>query len=202
MEQARFPLLSPFEMANASTNAIVDQAMKAGYGERLRGIYGEAVLGNREAIFDGILEAFNADLVEFGPDRLEAVLSSASPEQSAEEIAALILAATDDYSGTCRHYRNCSDCECSRPLPDEFHGVLRLEGWRVRFADKNLCERVHSLERTERLTPNLGITGVGQNVCTGAGRDCTSAPSARSTAGLRITWSPRVTSLLTSDKEK
>jgi cytochrome c peroxidase len=60
MEQARFPLLSPFEMANASTNAIVDQALKAGYGERLRDIYGDAVLGNREAIFDGILEALAA----------------------------------------------------------------------------------------------------------------------------------------------
>lgn len=48
---------------------------------------------------DGILEAFNADLEEFGPDRLDAVLSSVSPDQSAEAIAALILAATDDYSG-------------------------------------------------------------------------------------------------------
>jgi phosphoserine phosphatase RsbU/P len=48
---------------------------------------------------DGILEAFNADLEEFGADRLDAVLSSVSPDQSAEEIAALILTATDDYSG-------------------------------------------------------------------------------------------------------
>jgi phosphoserine phosphatase RsbU/P len=48
---------------------------------------------------DGILEAFNADLVEFGADRLDAVLSSVSPDQSAEDIAALILTATDDYSG-------------------------------------------------------------------------------------------------------
>jgi phosphoserine phosphatase RsbU/P len=48
---------------------------------------------------DGILEAFNADLVEFGADRLDAVLSAVSPDQSAEAIAALILGATDDYSG-------------------------------------------------------------------------------------------------------
>jgi sigma-B regulation protein RsbU (phosphoserine phosphatase) len=48
---------------------------------------------------DGILEAFNADLEEFGADRLDAVLSGVSPDQSAEEIAALILTATDDYSG-------------------------------------------------------------------------------------------------------
>jgi sigma-B regulation protein RsbU (phosphoserine phosphatase) len=48
---------------------------------------------------DGILEAFNADLEEFGADRLDAVLSGVSPDQSAEDIAALILTATDDYSG-------------------------------------------------------------------------------------------------------
>jgi sigma-B regulation protein RsbU (phosphoserine phosphatase) len=48
---------------------------------------------------DGILESFNADLEEFGANRLSEVLSNVSPEQSAEDIAASILAATDDYSG-------------------------------------------------------------------------------------------------------
>jgi sigma-B regulation protein RsbU (phosphoserine phosphatase) len=48
---------------------------------------------------DGILESFNADLEEFGADRLSDVLARVTPEQSAEDIAADILAATDDYSG-------------------------------------------------------------------------------------------------------
>ena len=48
---------------------------------------------------DGILESFNADLEEFGADRLSNVLARVTPEQSAEDIAADILAATDDYSG-------------------------------------------------------------------------------------------------------
>jgi sigma-B regulation protein RsbU (phosphoserine phosphatase) len=48
---------------------------------------------------DGILESFNAELEEFGANRLSEVLSNVSPEQSAEDIAASILAATDDYSG-------------------------------------------------------------------------------------------------------
>lgn len=48
---------------------------------------------------DGILESFNADLEEFGADRLIDVLARVTPEQSAEAIAADILAATDDYSG-------------------------------------------------------------------------------------------------------
>jgi sigma-B regulation protein RsbU (phosphoserine phosphatase) len=48
---------------------------------------------------DGILESFNADLEEFGADRLTDVLARVASEQSAEAIAADILAATDDYSG-------------------------------------------------------------------------------------------------------
>src|SRR5580704_9673858 len=48
---------------------------------------------------DGILESFNAELEEFGADRLCEVLSNVSPELSAEAITASILAATDDYSG-------------------------------------------------------------------------------------------------------
>jgi phosphoserine phosphatase RsbU/P len=48
---------------------------------------------------DGILESSNADLEEFGPDRLCSLLGEVSPQQSAEEVAAAILAATDSYSG-------------------------------------------------------------------------------------------------------
>jgi sigma-B regulation protein RsbU (phosphoserine phosphatase) len=48
---------------------------------------------------DGILESANAAQEEFGSGRLNAVLSAVSPEQSAEDIAAAILAATDTYSG-------------------------------------------------------------------------------------------------------
>ena len=47
---------------------------------------------------DGILESFNEEQEEFGEDRLTAVLSGVSADQSAEDIAASILAATNDYS--------------------------------------------------------------------------------------------------------
>jgi sigma-B regulation protein RsbU (phosphoserine phosphatase) len=47
---------------------------------------------------DGILESFNAEQEEFGEDRLTAVLSTVSADQSAGDIAASILAATNDYS--------------------------------------------------------------------------------------------------------
>jgi sigma-B regulation protein RsbU (phosphoserine phosphatase) len=48
---------------------------------------------------DGIMEASNAELEEFGFDRLSSVLSALTPRQNADEIANAILSATDDYSG-------------------------------------------------------------------------------------------------------
>lgn len=48
---------------------------------------------------DGILESENASEEEFGLQRLSAVLSSISPEDSANAIAERILAETDDHSG-------------------------------------------------------------------------------------------------------
>jgi sigma-B regulation protein RsbU (phosphoserine phosphatase) len=48
---------------------------------------------------DGILESENANQEEFGPERLTALLSSISPEDTARAITEKILAATDDHSG-------------------------------------------------------------------------------------------------------
>lgn len=53
---------------------------------------------------DGILESENASQEEFGLQRLSAVLSSISPEDSARAIAERILAETDDHgAGTAAH---------------------------------------------------------------------------------------------------
>ncbi|HEX5078859.1 MAG TPA: cytochrome c peroxidase, partial [Geminicoccaceae bacterium] len=56
--QAAFPLLSPFEMSNASPAEVVDRALRAGYGARLQAIYGDAVVEDRSATFAAILKAF------------------------------------------------------------------------------------------------------------------------------------------------
>jgi sigma-B regulation protein RsbU (phosphoserine phosphatase) len=48
---------------------------------------------------DGILESENAEQEEFGPERLTALLSAISPEDSSRAIAERILAATDGHSG-------------------------------------------------------------------------------------------------------
>jgi sigma-B regulation protein RsbU (phosphoserine phosphatase) len=48
---------------------------------------------------DGILESENAREEEFGSARLHALLASAGPEVSANELSEKIIAATDDHSG-------------------------------------------------------------------------------------------------------
>jgi cytochrome c peroxidase len=56
--QARIPLLSPFEMANASPDAVVARVLQAGYGGQLRAIFGDAILEDRSAVFAAIVKAF------------------------------------------------------------------------------------------------------------------------------------------------
>jgi sigma-B regulation protein RsbU (phosphoserine phosphatase) len=48
---------------------------------------------------DGILESENAELEEFGPQRLSTLLAGVSPQDSADLIAEQILQATDAHSG-------------------------------------------------------------------------------------------------------
>jgi len=48
---------------------------------------------------DGILEAENAGQEAFGAERLNALLISFTAEDSAQQVAAKILAATDEYAG-------------------------------------------------------------------------------------------------------
>lgn len=68
--QAEFPLLSPFEMANATPDQVVADALRAGYGPRLQAIYGPGVVADPQASFAGIakaLEVFQQDYRSFYP---------------------------------------------------------------------------------------------------------------------------------------
>jgi cytochrome c peroxidase len=56
--QAPIPLLSPFEMANASPDAVVARALQAGYGQDLEAIFGAPILEDRSAVFAAIVKAF------------------------------------------------------------------------------------------------------------------------------------------------
>lgn len=68
--QASFPLLSPFEMGNATPDAVVAAALRGGYGARLQSIYGDGVVDDPEALFAGLmkaLEVFQQDYRAFYP---------------------------------------------------------------------------------------------------------------------------------------
>ncbi len=56
--QAPIPLLSPFEMANASPDKVALRVLDAGYGQDLRAIFGDAILEDRTAVFDAVVKAF------------------------------------------------------------------------------------------------------------------------------------------------
>ena len=59
-DQARLPLLSPDEMANAGPHAVVAAVRRAPYAEALRRIGGASIYGDSDRAFDLILQAFEA----------------------------------------------------------------------------------------------------------------------------------------------
>ncbi len=69
-EQARLPLLSPFEMANRSIDAVMKKVQSAGYAARFRDAFGESVFEDTPLAFKGVLmalEAFQQSPAEFYP---------------------------------------------------------------------------------------------------------------------------------------
>jgi cytochrome c peroxidase len=68
--QARIPLLAPFEMANASPAAFVEKLRRTRYADEFRRLFGDAVFSDLGNAFGGALEAFEAhqqSYLEFYP---------------------------------------------------------------------------------------------------------------------------------------
>ncbi len=111
-DQARIPLLSPFEMANASPADVVARAARAPYAAELRALFGADVLDDPVAGFDAItfaLETFQQDYEAFYPytSKYDAYLAgrAALTEREARGLAAF----EDPARG------NCARCHFSRP---------------------------------------------------------------------------------------
>jgi cytochrome c peroxidase len=69
-DQARLPLFSPFEMANANADAVVGKAQRAGYAEQIRGAFGDRIFEDKALTFKALLmalEAFQQSPPEFYP---------------------------------------------------------------------------------------------------------------------------------------
>lgn len=69
-DQARLPLFSPFEMANASAGALIARVQRASYAAQLRGTFGGKVFDDTATAFKAVLmalEAFQQSPAEFYP---------------------------------------------------------------------------------------------------------------------------------------
>src|SRR4051812_21463330 len=108
--QARIPLLSPFEMANASPDAVVSRVLQAGYGQGLREIFGAPILDDRGAVFAAVLKAFEVfeqDWRAFYPysSKYDAYLAGAATLTPAEQRGLELF--NDPLKG------NCAGCHIS-----------------------------------------------------------------------------------------
>jgi cytochrome c peroxidase len=110
-DQARIPLFSPFEMANADAGAVVAKVRQAGYADELRTIFGAAVFADTESAFAGIVEALEVvqqDYRAFYPysSKYDAYLAGRA-ELSPQERRGLALF-NDPEKG------NCGNCHRSQ----------------------------------------------------------------------------------------
>jgi cytochrome c peroxidase len=109
--QARIPLLSPFEMANTDAAAIVAKLRQAAYADDLRKIYGADIFDDADKAFDGVveaLEAFEQDYLAFYPysSKYDAYLAGRAT-LSAQEARGLALFNDPDKG-------NCGNCHRSQ----------------------------------------------------------------------------------------
>jgi cytochrome c peroxidase len=120
-DQARIPLLSPDEMANASADDVMARVARAPYASELARLFGAAARQDAGAGFDGVrlaLEAFQQDARRFYPytSKYDAYLAGRARLTAAE--ARGLRAFEDPQKG------NCARCHPSRPsnngLPPQF----------------------------------------------------------------------------------
>ena len=110
-DQAAFPLLSPFEMANENAAAVVARARKAGYDKALAAIYGADILADPRKTFTALthaLEVYEQSPRDFYPysSKYDAFLAGQT-RLTAQEARGLALF-NDPAKG------NCASCHVSR----------------------------------------------------------------------------------------
>jgi cytochrome c peroxidase len=128
-DQARLPLLSPFEMANSEAADVVTKVRTAGYSDELRRIFGDRIFDRSEEAFAAVVEAlevYQQNAVEFYPysSRYDAYLAGRA-QLSPQEKRGLALF-NDPAKG------NCASCHRSAPgndgTPPQFtdYGLIAL----------------------------------------------------------------------------
>jgi cytochrome c peroxidase len=103
-DQARLPLFSPFEMANASVEAVVSAVQRADYSGQFRDAFGDHVFEDSAAAFKGVLmalEAYQQSPDEFYPysSKYDAWLRDQASLSNAETRG--LAAFNDPAKGNC-----------------------------------------------------------------------------------------------------
>jgi len=128
-DQARFPLLSPYEMANGDPAKIAARLIRAGYGKYLARIYGPKLLASKDAVLAATLdalEAFEQDSRRFYPysSKYDAFLAGKARLSPAEARGLALF--QDPAKG------NCAQCHISKRgndgTPPQFtdYGMIAL----------------------------------------------------------------------------
>jgi cytochrome c peroxidase len=114
-EQAKIPLLSPFEMGNKDEAEVVAALRKAAYAGEFKAVFGETVFDDTGDAFDAAVEAIGT-FEQSGPDfypyssRYDAFLAGKA-QLTAQELRGRQLF-EDPMKG------NCSSCHLSEPAND------------------------------------------------------------------------------------
>jgi cytochrome c peroxidase len=139
-QQARLPLLSPFEMANDSAADVVAKVRDADYGATLVRIFGEGALDNPDTAFNAILKAievYEQEAADFYPysSKYDAFLAGEA-KLTPQETRGLALF-NDPAKG------NCAKCHVSKRgkdgTPPQFtdYGLVALGAPRNRAIPAN-----------------------------------------------------------------
>jgi cytochrome c peroxidase len=103
-EQAKIPMLSPFEMANPGVADVAGKLQRAKYASEIRSVFGEAVFADPNEAFNGAaaaLEAYQQSYVEFYPysSKYDAYLTGKAKLSDAERRGLLLF--EEPAKGNC-----------------------------------------------------------------------------------------------------
>lgn len=147
-DQARLPLLSPFEMANDGAADVAAKVRKAAYSDEMREIFGSTIFDDSGRAFAGVVEAlevYQQNAAEFYPysSRYDAYLAGHA-QLSPQEKRGLTLF-NDPAKG------NCANCHRSAPgndgTPPQFtdYGLIAIGVPRNRHIPANADPNFYDL---------------------------------------------------------
>ncbi|WP_434714866.1 cytochrome-c peroxidase (plasmid) [Rhizobium sp. YTUHZ045] len=135
-DQAKIPLLSPFEMGNTDAADVAAKLRKASYAADVKAVFGETVFDNPQDTFDAAAEAL-ATFEQSGPDfypyssRYDAFLAGKAT-LTAQELHGRQLF-EDPAKG------NCSSCHLSEPANDGEPPLFSDFGFLALGAPRNMA---------------------------------------------------------------